>query len=189
MRALPLFALVFALGCALGCADDFGGPLPGPDGPAVEPACLGGLCLGGATVAEMAARADALETCVPERDDFADPQSPDGLAVGGIELIEDPEGPMLQLALINTSPWGFYGYPGLRVQVLQGATQLRGEWSPRATRDHVEQFYGIEGCGRYVFRLRLEPGFGMPGPITLRAAATVLHAEPADEWVFVLEPR
>lgn len=177
-RALALALVALPL---LACGDDMGGH-PAPDDPAAP--CAEGWCLDHETRAEMAARADALATCVPADDRF-EPRGPGGLTVGGIRMVEVDGEPMLEAQLLNLDPRGFWGYPGLTVEVLAGTVQLRSEWSEMSTRHHHEQYYGIEGCGAYTVRLRLEPGYGALEPIRLRVAATVLHQEaPADEWVF-----
>lgn len=184
-RLIASAALTVALA---GCIDDLGGAPIVEGDEALH--CAGGLCLGAATIDVMADRAERLETCVAEPDDFARPRDPSGLTVGGITLTERDGVAVLELELLNLDPQGFYAYPGLTLEVLEGAVALpeQGFVDAPAGRHYVDQYYGIAGCDSYRSVVPLVRPEGAEGPITLRASASVLHAEAADEWVFVLAP-
>lgn len=172
LTALPLYA----------CVDDMGGdPLPEGTPP--------GWRVGAATEAEMAIREAELATCAAVADDFQQPQDPSGLAVGGIRVIDRDGAPTLEVELLNLNPRGFFAYPGMLVEVLDGDLALPEQLVEPDRQRYSDQYYGIMGCGRYVTRIPLPDAADVAGPITLRASATVLHAPSQDEWVFVLDPR
>lgn len=186
MRALVLLLAPLAL---IACVDD-PEAWDGMGGDPIAGAC-GPLCIDAEQRARIDANQSARATCAPDPVDRFD-NGPDGLRIGAVELLRVDGVWVVEAELSNVAPQGFFGYPGMTFEVLDGALTLEpggvpmGDGDP--ARSRTEVFYGISACDAYTLRFPLAVGpdaDGISGTVRLGLTFDVGRGL-ADELVFDL---